>query len=154
VVWLTQTIILPSPRVRMKSLCVTTESVFHGSGIAMVLTSAGMGPMNVTVPSVSASPVCSGVIPHGIAKCLAHVYLWYMLHRVNSRNDFGHDDSTIVVVIYYLYYYYLEWPATSSTKQSWSRTPLKHWINMLNVWKRKLLSRITFFDSRCNKSIP
>ena len=34
----------------------------------------------------------------------------------------------------------LEWPATSSAKQSWSRTALKRWINTLNRWKRKLPS--------------
>jgi len=30
------------------------------------------------------------------------------MNRVNSRNDFGHDDSTInvVIIVYYYYYYY------------------------------------------------
>ena len=28
------------------------------------------------------------------------------MNRVNSRNDFGHDDSTINIVMAIIYYYY------------------------------------------------
>ena len=37
------------------------------------------------------------------------------MNRVNSRNDFGHDDSTIDIVmaiIIIIYYYYYYWTAT------------------------------------------
>ena len=49
----------------------------------------------------------------GLAATRCSVYI-HQMNRVNSRNDFGHDDSTInIVVAIIIYYYYIISSGTS-----------------------------------------
>ena len=57
--------------------------------------------------SADSMPKSTGLV-WGWAATQRSVYI-HQMNRVNSRNDFGHDDSTIniVMAIIIIYYYYL-----------------------------------------------
>jgi len=47
--------------------------------------------------STNSQPKSTGLV-WGLAATRHSVYI-YQINRVNSRNDFGHDDSTINIVV-------------------------------------------------------
>jgi len=49
-------------------------------------------------------PKSAGLV-WGLAATKCSVYI-HQMNRVNSRNDFGHDDSTINIVVAIINYYY------------------------------------------------
>jgi len=58
--------------------------------------------------SADSQPKLTGLV-WGLAATRRSVYI-HQMNRVNSRNDFGHNDSTInivVAIIIYYYYYYV-----------------------------------------------
>jgi len=50
--------------------------------------------------SADSQPRSTGLV-RGLAATRRSVYI-HQMNRVNSRNDFGHDDSTINIVVVYL----------------------------------------------------
>ena len=54
--------------------------------------------------SADSQPKSTGLV-WGLAATRRSVCI-HQMNRVNSRNDFGHDDSTINIVPGYYYYYY------------------------------------------------
>jgi len=59
--------------------------------------------------SADSQPKSTGLV-WGLAATRRSVYI-HQMNRVNSRNDFGHNDSAInivvAIIIYYYYYYYV-----------------------------------------------
>ena len=58
--------------------------------------------------SADSQPKSVGFI-RGLAATRRSVYI-HQMNRVNSRNDFGHDDNIINCRGYYYYYYYFLYP--------------------------------------------
>jgi len=94
--------------------------------------------------SADSQPKSIGMV-WGLAATRRSVYI-YQMNRVNSRNDFGHDDSTINIVVAII----ITITRGHSTKDSVNRsssnmTVLPHFalsdpINLRFVWDIKLLS--------------
>ena len=53
--------------------------------------------------SSDSQPKSTGLVVWVLEATRRSVYI-HQMNRVNSRNDFGHDDSTINIVGYYYYY--------------------------------------------------
>ena len=66
--------------------------------------------------SADSQPKSTGLV-WGLAATRRSVYI-HQMNRVNSPNDFGHDDSTInivMIIIIYYYYYYVQSVGRMST---------------------------------------
>jgi len=79
------------------------------------------------------------------------------MNRVNSRNDFGHDDSTInnftAIIIYY--YYLRDWQCTIKTATVRPRTDLEKTIaerhHVLRNDVRNVVKAVR--DPQCQKQL-
>ena len=95
--------------------------------------------------SADSQPKSTGLV-WGLAATRRSVYI-HQMNRVNSRNDFGHDDSTINIVmdiiIYYYYYTSAEERSTAVVYfQTCQRLPLtarrRWWVLILHCWTTAL----------------
>jgi len=70
--------------------------------------------------AADSQPKSTGLV-WGLAATRRLVYI-HQMNRVNSRNDFGHDDSTInivvVIIIIFLLCYFLSPPAQSRGQEN------------------------------------